>query len=594
MISQVLIFAAILGVALILFARERIPSEVTALGILLALVFTGLLPADRAFVGFGSDTVITILGLLILTSALQRTGLVERAGGAILRRAGTNPDRLLWVVLIATSTVSAFISNTAATAFFLPVVFGIARKAKIGAATLLMPMAFASILSSSVTLVSTSTNLVVSGLMTSHGLPPMGMFELAPVGLSIAVAGLVYVFFARRFIPDRGSSELGKDFGIRAYLSRLVLLPDSAFVGKTLREADFPRQHGLRILRITRAGAPDLVPTANTVLHPRDVLVVEGSHEEIVKVKAARGIEIAADLESASSGSTPEELGLAEGAILPGSHLIGRTLADYALNERYHVQILGLNHHSIPGRNISNYRMRLGDVLLLQGQPENLARLENENVLRILGPFTTLDESLPRHRHAPMALTIFAVVLGLAALKLVSMPVAAMLGAFLVFVTRCITPAEAYDSMEWKAILLIGSMLSLGEAMDQTGIAAYVAGHLTSWMSQTGPYGLLTLFFVLTVALTQPMSNQAAAIVILPVAIATATQMHLNPRTFAMMIAVAASCSYLTPLEPSCMMVYGPGRYRFIDFMKIGAPLTLIIYTIAILLVPKLWPITAL
>jgi di/tricarboxylate transporter len=170
--------------------------------------------------------------------------------------------------------------------------------------------------------------------------------------------------------------------------------------------------------------------------------------------------------------------------------------------------------------------------------------------------------------------------------------VAIMLGAFLVFVTRCITPEEAYDRVEWKAILLIGSMLSLGVAMEHTGAATLVAGKLTTWLSGTGPYGLLTLFFVLTVLLTQPMSNQAAAIVILPIAMQTATKMGLNPRTFAMMIAVAASCSYLTPLEPSCMMVYGPGRYRFIDFLKVGGPLTILIYLIAILLVPRIWPVS--
>jgi di/tricarboxylate transporter len=593
MIPQVLLLGAILTIALVLFAREQIPSEVTALGVVLALVFTGLLPEDRAFAGFGSDTVMTILGLLILTSALQRTGVVERAGGAILRKAGSQPVRLLVVVLIATSVVSAFISNTAATAFFLPVLFGIARKAKTSAAPLLMPMAFASILSSSVTLVSTSTNLVVSGMMVSHGLPPMGMFELAPVGLPIAIAGLVYVFLTRRFIPDRGASELSGDFGIRAYLSRIVLPPDSPFVGKTLKEADLPRQHGLRILKITREGRPDLVPAAQTQLRAGDVLLVEGTHEDIVKIKAVAGIDIAADLERGEQSENPPELSLAEGAILPGSHLIGRTVEDYALNERYQVQILGLNHHSVPRRKIGHYRMRLGDVLLLQGEPRNLARLEHENVLRILGPVESVEEVLPRHRRAGIALGIFATVLALGALNLMSMPVAMMLGAFLVFVTRCITPAEAYDCMEWKAIMLIGSMLSLGVAMEHTGIARFVAGHLTTWLADTGPFGLLTLFFVLTVLLTQPMSNQAAAIVILPIALATATQTGMNPRAFAMMIAVAASCSYLTPLEPSCMMVYGPGRYRFVDFLKIGGPLTILVYVIAILLVPRIWPVTA-
>jgi di/tricarboxylate transporter len=592
MTLQLLLLAAILIAALISFAWERVPSEVTALGVLLALVFTGMLPADQAFAGFGSDTVITILGLLILTAALERTGVVELAGAGILRRAGSNPTRLLWVVLIATSTVSAFISNTAATAFFLPVVFGIAKKTKVSATKLLMPMAFASILSSSVTLVSTSTNLVVSGMMAQKGLEPMGVFELAPVGIPIAIVGLIYVFFVRRFIPDREGGDLAQEFGIRPYLSRLVLLPDSPFVDKGLRELDLPRQHGLRILKIIRKNSAELAPRADTRLQKGDILIVEASHEDIVKVKATRGIEIAADLKAGVNDISSADLGLAEGAILPGSHLIGRTIEGYALHTHYGVQILGLNHHSVAQRDLSRYRLRLGDVVLLQGEPSNLARLERENVLRILGPVETLEKALPRHKHATIAIGIFVLALGLASVKLVSLPVAIMLGAFLVFVTRCITPEEAYDRVEWKAILLIGSMLSLGVAMEHTGAATLVAGKLTTWLSGTGPYGLLTLFFVLTVLLTQPMSNQAAAIVILPIAMQTATKMGLNPRTFAMMIAVAASCSYLTPLEPSCMMVYGPGRYRFIDFLKVGGPLTILIYLIAILLVPRIWPVS--
>jgi len=432
---------------------------------------------------------------------------------------------------------------------------------------------------------------VVSGMMSARGMEPMGVFELAPVGIPIAIVGLIYVFFVRHLVPDREDGDLAQEFGIRPYLSRLVLLPDSPFVDKSLRELDLPRQHGLRILKIIRENSAELAPSADTILHQNDVLIVEATHDDIVKVKATRGIEIAADLKEGPNEISSTELGLAEGAVLPGSHLIGRTIEGYALHAHYGVQILGLNYHSVAQRDLSRYRLRLGDVVLLQGEPRDLARLERENVLRILGPVATLEEALPRHKHSTIALGIFVLVLGLASAKLITMPVAMMLGAFLVFVTRCITPEEAYDRVEWKAILLIGSMLSLGVAMEHTGAARVVAESLTHWLAGTGPYGLLTLFFALTVLLTQPMSNQAAAIVILPIAMQTAINAGLNPRTFAMMIAVAASCSYLTPLEPSCMMVYGPGRYRFIDFLKVGGPLTVLIYLIAISIVPRIWPV---
>ena len=221
---QIALLLCILAAALALFWWERVAAEVVALGLLLALVFTGLLPEDKAFEGFGSDTVIMILGLLILTAALERTGVVELAGRAVLRHAGKDPDRLLWIVILVSAGIGAFISNTASTAFFLPMVFGIAKKSGISASKLLMPLAFSAILTSSVTLVSTSSNMVVSGMIKRYGMPPMGMFELAPVGIPIAVVGLIYIFLARRFIPEREPpDELTEEFGLGDYLSEIVI-----------------------------------------------------------------------------------------------------------------------------------------------------------------------------------------------------------------------------------------------------------------------------------------------------------------------------------------------------------------------------------
>src|SRR5688500_17833966 len=276
MTPQILILLCLLAAALGLFWWERVSSEVVALGLLLALAFTGLLPADQAFAGFGSDTVIMILGLLILTAALERTGVVELAGRAVLRHAGENPDRLLWIVMLASAGVGAFISNTASTAFFLPMVFGIAKKSGISASKLLMPLAFSSIVTSSVTLVSTSTNMVVSGMMNSYGLSPLGMFELAPVGLPIAAVGLVYMFLARRFSPDRAAQgELTESVGVRPYLSEIVIQPGSALRGKTLGESNVSKQLGLEVLRIIRS-KKNMRPLVSTALKEGDVLLVEG------------------------------------------------------------------------------------------------------------------------------------------------------------------------------------------------------------------------------------------------------------------------------------------------------------------------------
>ncbi|MBC8094274.1 MAG: anion permease, partial [Akkermansiaceae bacterium] len=259
--------------------------------------------------------------------------------------------------------------------------------------------------------------------------------------------------------------------------------------------------------------------------------------------------------------------------------------------ERYGLQVLGVNRHGTTlYEKISVIPLRLGDTLLIQGNRARIAEVEEENIFRVI---STLSDKRPLRKRAPLAIAFFVGALALAAFKIVPLPVAVMTGAALAFVARCITPEEAYREVEWKAIILIGCMLSLGVAMEETGTAKYLAALIVNWSGGLSPVWLLTGFFVLTVALTQPMSNQAAAIIIVPIAIQTALQLNLNPRTFAMMITVAASCSYMTPLEPSCLMVYGPGRYRFSDFLKFGTALTLIIYGIAIVLVPRVWPVLA-
>ncbi|MGH7566154.1 MAG: SLC13 family permease [Gemmatimonadota bacterium] len=592
MTPEIVILLSIIAVAVVLFTFEFIPADVTALGIMISLILTGILPPETAFAGFGSDTVLMILGLLIMAAALLRTGVVEMVSRAILRRAGSDPRRLMLLVTVSAAVLSSFISNTAAAAFFLPIVMGLAIKANASPSRLLLPMAFASILASSVTLISTSSNIVVSGLMTRYGLDPIGMFELTPLGIPIAVVGVVYLLtIGKRLVPVRaGGRELAEEFGLGPYLSEIVVQPNSKLIGKTLDESGFGRDLDFTVLRVIHEGESPILPRAGTRLRESDVLIVEGDREEILKIKDTAGLDIRPDVELAVAGQDEEGFVLAEAILVPGSPLIGRTLKSYELRDRYGVQALAIHRHGVSLRDkLSRIRLRLGDALLLQGSQDRLSTLEGRNVLRVVGAEL---EDRPRLRHAWPAIGIFSASIAAAATEIVPLPVAFMTGAFLTLATRCLTPEEAYRDIEWKVLILIGSMLSLGAAMQETGAAQVMAGWIVNLAGDADPVWLLTGFFVLTVVLTQPMSNQAAAIVVLPLAIETAFTASLNPRTFAMMIAVGASVSYLTPLEPACMMVYGPGRYRFLDFLKVGAPLTVAVYLIAILLVPRLWPLS--
>ncbi len=580
---------ALILVALVFFSIESVPADVVAMGLLLTLILTGLLPAKKAFAGFGSDTVIMILSLLTMTAALLKTGVVDLVGRAILRQAGANVNTLLLVIMIVATTVSAFISNTAAAAFFLPVTMGIATKAGVSPSRLLMPMAFASILSSSMTLISTSTNLVVSGLMTNAGLAPMGMFELTPVGLPITVVGLCYMFFiGRHWIPERTTGgELIEGFGVRSYLTEVLVLPSSRLVGKTLAESGLGQDLDLTVLRVVRDKDQYLLPGAGMKLQAGDVLLVEGAREEVLKVKDTAGIEIKPAVKLSDPNLRSEDTTLVEALVVPGSPLVGRTLRGLRFRERYGLQVLGVNRH---GKNLllklSRIALQVGDVLLVQGHKTNIAALADQRAFSVLG---AIEEKRPNRARALRTGLIFCGALALATLNVVSLPVAMLLGAFGTFVTKCVTPADAYREVDWRVVILIGCMLGLGEAMVNTGTATYLATLVATMTAGLEPRWLLAGFFLITVLLTQPMSNQAAAAVILPIAVETATRLDLNPRPFAMMIAVAASCSYLTPLEPACLMVYGPGRYRFSDFLRVGGPLVLLLAVVAILVVPRVW-----
>ncbi len=594
MTTPIALVLLVIGIALVLFSFEWVAADVVALAVLLALILLNLIPADEAFAGFGSETVIMLLGLFILTAALIRTGVIQWTGRTILRYTGTNPNRLLVVILVTASSLSAFISNTASTAFFVPIVLGVAERARISASRLLMPLAFATILASSITLVSTSTNIVISGLLTQYGLPPLGMFELSPVGIPIAITGLLYMYFiGRRLIPDRAQVDTTMgNFRSRLYMTEVQIRPDSPLVGKTIMESGIDRELDLKVLRLVRGADRDLIPFADRRLSAGDVMLLEGSRDEILKIGEVVGLDIQGDMKFSGPKFAEKDIRLVEAILIPQSPLVGHTLSDYRFRHRYGLQVLAIYRHGETiRRKLSRVRLQTGDVLLLQTHRTNSAAvtsLEEESVFQVLG---TVNEDTPLVERAPIAVATFVLALGAAAFNLVTLPVAVLLGALVIFLTRCLTPEEAYRRVEWRALILIGCMLAVGRAMEHTGTDQFLADQIVRFLGGMSPLWLLTGFFFLAVLLTQPMSNQAAAIVVVPVAIQTALQLDLNPRTFAMMIAVAASTSYLTPLEPACLMVYGPGGYRFSDFLKVGSLLTLIVFLISLLLVPLVWPL---
>lgn len=589
---QIALVLILLLVIIVLFSLDRIPLELVALSLLSILLLSGVISPAQAFAGFGSDTVIMIVGLFVMTEALVRTGVVESLSRILRKRGGSDPFRLNVLMMLLVTLLSAFISNTAATAVFVPLVMGLARRSGFSPSKFLMPLAFASILSSSVTLISTSTNIVISGLLAARGYAPMGMFELAPVGVPIVCAGLIYMItLGLRLLPERAGDNLAEDYHLRDYLTELVVLPDSPVAGRTLAETRLASDRNLSVIKIIREGGKQLLPHGREVLRAGDVLVVEASADEILRIQAEtnNGLEVLADYELPANLFSEEQAQLVEVMIMPGSELRGRTLTGLRFHDRFGLAVLAINRRGVTlHEKLSRIPLRVGDVLLLQGSSEDVRRLEAEGSFSIL---SDVSERRPRSPKARYAIIIFLLTIGIGACRIIPFASAIMVGTFLMLLVRAISPPEAWSAVEWKVVILIGAMFAFGVALEQTGAAGLIARGIVRYAGGAGPLALLAASFVLTVALTQPMSNQAAALVLLPVALETATQLQLNPRSFVMMIAIAASCSYLTPLEPSCILVYGPGRCKFRDFFRVGALLTVIIFVIAMLLVPQVWPL---
>jgi di/tricarboxylate transporter len=504
------------------------------------------------------------------------------------------------MIMASVAVVSAFMSNTAATAFFVPLVIGYASKIGETPSRFLLPLAFASILTSSVTLISTSTNLIVSDLLTRYQQPPMGMFELAPVGIPIAIAGVLYVWLIGvRLLPQREDQKPEEKIGERKYQADVVVDAEGPLVGRTLKSANIVEGAGFAVVKLMRAGETirSEKRLSEIELEASDELLIEGLRADLLKIKDIEGLDFKAEVHLANEDEDEDEKEkkekkekptIVEGVLLPRSPLIGYSLRSLGFKERYGLQVLAIHRAGRVPETISSARLRMGDVLLLQGSAEDVKALERGNLFNIFGG---VEQSRLNRARAPIAAAIFVLAIAAATFKLAALPVAMLGGAFLMLALRCLSPEQAYRQIEWKALILIGSLLSLGAAMEASGAGKYLAQQLIAVVGAESRYALLSCFFILTVALTQPMSNQAAALVVFPIAMQTGLQLGVDPRAFGMMVAIAASCSYLTPLEPSCLMVYGPGKYQFSDFFKVGAPLTVLIYVIAIMLVPSVWPV---
>lgn len=571
-----------------LFAIEKLPVDLTTLSVLIVLVATGILSVEQAFDGFSNPIIVVLASLFVISGTLERSGVMDAVGARLHRVARGGQRQLVLAVMALSALLSAFASNTMTTAVLTPPVMGVARKAGVSPSKVLMPLAYASILGGTCTLIGTSTNVAVSGYVARAGMAPVGLFELAPVGLVLVAVGLAYMLLVgRRLLPDHQPDTLAEEYNIREYLSEVDVPAASPLVGQRIFESGLAAL-GVRILKVMRGGE-ELIPDPRTVVAAGDVFIVQARPEDLLKVKAASGIDIRPERLLGDLGTPAGAIRIVEMLVTPQSDLRDRTLQEANFRERYGLTVLAIYRHGhVIVERLSRMRLRTGDLLLVQGPSERLTYLRRHPDL------WTLEEIDPsRYGSRRGLLTVGALVVALAASALGAVPLAiAVLAAGLVAVgSRAITMDEAYEFIDWRLLVLIGGMTAFGTAMQESGAASFLAGGIVGLLRPFGDLVVLGGFLVLTMLLTQPMSNAAAALVVLPIAIESARLLGAEPRTFAIGIMLGASVSLITPFEPACILVYGPGKYRFADFVKVGSALTALLVVALMLLIPWFWPL---
>lgn len=585
---QIAVVLILLVLAISLFAREDPSVDITTLLLLATLVLTGVLTPKEAFVGFSSDIIIILGSIFIITGALRQTGVVDLVGVQLRRASFGSPTLLLLTLTCAVSFLAAFTKNTTATALFVAPAMSAARSLGMSPSKVLMPVAFASMLGGTCTLIGTSTNIAVSSYLPTVGMAPFGLFEFTPVGLMIVAVGITYLMtIGRWLLPNHPTDKLNEEAAVRAYLTEIVVMPGSQLVGQGVTESDVAKL-GFQVLEVLR-GKKRTAPSQSPAIAEGDILLVTGTPAELMKVKQTAGIEIRPDVKHAHEDLQSGNLKIAEVFINPRSDLIGGTLKTIGFRQNFGVTVLAVFRHGQTLREkLSQIRLRLGDMLLVQGTIQSVDQLRNRTELTLI---EELDPSHYRRKRGLAVVLVFAAAIALGGLGIIPLPIAMMLGAVATVLVGGIRTEEAYRFVDWRLLVLIGGMTAFGTAMSKTGAAGFLAGYVTILASPFGTIGVMAGIFLLTVLLTQPMSNAAAALVVLPVALEAAKDLGSNPRTFAVTVMLAASVSFLTPFEPACLLVYGPGKYRFRDFVKVGAGLTIVLAVVVLWMIPRLWPL---
>jgi di/tricarboxylate transporter len=585
----------LMGAALVAFVRESFPIEVTALGILAILVVTGILEVPEALAGFSSNAVVAIGSLFVLSHALTKTGLLETLANRVADSAQERPWPMIVLLLVLVCIGSGVLNNTAVVALSIPLVMKFCRRLSLSPSKVLLPLSFASILGGTLTLIGTSTNLLVNAVVRDYGEAPIGMFELSLAGGVVAAAGLVYiVLFSRRMLPDRATDrQLTSKYRVGEFLSELELTEQSKLVGSTLVAKHVNERYRVTVLEVIRGRAEAYLEAADSVtLEPGDLLIVQGEVDDILRFRREERLnlvpEAKVDDDELIAGGQ-----LIEAWVAPGSSMTGRTLRGLEFHRHFGAYVLAINRvKSTLRRRVSRIRLKFGDALLILIPPDRIPSLERDGDVVI---FRERDATLRKGRMWWLPLVVMPLVVLAAALGGLDIAAGALVGAVLLLLFGVITPQEAYRAVDWPVIFVIAAFVPVGHAFQVTGTADFLARSVLAiggWAPvDLLPHVVLATVYIVTVVLTQVVSNNAAAVVVAPIALSLGPALGVDSRPFVIAVCFAASAAFMTPMGyQTNLMVHAAGEYRFSDYLRFGVPLNLLVGLLALVLVPLVWP----
>jgi di/tricarboxylate transporter len=588
---------AITAGALVLFMWDRVRADVVGLIVMAALIVSGLVTPQQGISGFSNEAMITVAAMFVLSAGLSRTGTIDRIGRLVARFSGKSEIRLLLASIAIAVPLSAFINNTPVVVMMIPMLLGLAKEMGVAPSRLFIPVSFGSQMGGTLTLIGTSTNLLVAGLVLDLGMDRIRLFDVTPPALVLTSLGLLYLLtIGRKLTPTRETKDdLVASYELREYLTGLIVDPDSPLIGRSLSDSRFGEEFGLQVVGIEREDSRIPFPRGDTVLLSGDHLLVRGKSPEIARIEEASGLRLATGQPSLNlevmqpKMADDKEPRLAELIVPPRSPVIGRTLQLLNFRSRFGVPVLAVQRHGEPlHESLRDTRLAAGDVLLVRGTPAELQRLHRDRDLALLG---AVDIPPRRVRKMKVAIGIMVAVVLLAAFNITTILVSSILGVVAMFLTRCLTPDEAYEDIDWMVLVLLGSIIPLGLAMQNTGTAQILAAALLGVTEPLGLYGSLAALYLLTSLLTEVISNNAAAVVLTPVAVAAAVALGASPLPFVIAVMFAASNSFLTPIGyQTNTFIYGPGGYRFSDFARVGGPLTILMVVAATFTIPFFFP----